>query len=86
VLDELFSSFVFNFKLLPYDMAIMAYRMATEELWDQAGYNLELWFGARDAHATAGPSRNCSHRGDALLQSVTCRYMYCSSIESRLEL
>ena len=36
-------------------MAIMAHRMATEDkLWDQAGYNLELWFASRDAHGTAG--------------------------------
>lgn len=28
-------------------MAIMSHRMATEDLWDQAGYNLELWFAAR---------------------------------------
>ena len=35
-------------------MAIMSYRMATEDLWDQSGYNLELWLASRDAHATAG--------------------------------
>ena len=36
-------------------MAIMQHRMATEpDLWDQAGYNLELWFPSRDEHATAG--------------------------------
>ena len=35
--------------------AVMAHRMATEDkLWDQAGYNLELWFASRDAHGTAG--------------------------------
>ena len=29
-------------------MAIMQHRMATEpDLWDQAGYNLELWFPSR---------------------------------------
>ena len=28
--------------------------MATEDLWDQSGYNLELWLASRDAHATAG--------------------------------
>ena len=35
-------------------MAIMSHRMATEDLWDQSGYNLELWLASRDAHATAG--------------------------------
>lgn len=35
-------------------MQIMAHRMATEELWDQAGYNLELMLPAHDAHQTAG--------------------------------
>ena len=28
--------------------------MATEDLWDQSGYNMELFFPARDAHLTAG--------------------------------
>ena len=35
-------------------MKIMAHRMATEELWDQSGYNVELWFASRDAHMTSG--------------------------------
>ena len=35
-------------------MKIMAHRMATEDLWDQSGYNLELWFASRDAHMTSG--------------------------------
>ena len=35
-------------------MSIMAHRMATEDLWDQAGYNLELWFASRDWHQTSG--------------------------------
>ena len=35
-------------------MQIMAYRMATEDLWDQAGYNLELMLPAHDEHQTAG--------------------------------
>jgi outer membrane biosynthesis protein TonB/rRNA-processing protein FCF1 len=35
-------------------MKIMAHRLATEELWDQSGYNLELWFASRDAHMTSG--------------------------------
>ena len=31
--------------------AVMAHRMATEDkLWDQAGYNLELWFASRLAN------------------------------------
>ena len=42
-------------------MAIMSYRMSTEDLWDQAGYNLELWFGARDGHATAGATVRVMH-------------------------
>eukprot|EP00740_Mantoniella_antarctica_P008825 CAMPEP_0181373772 /NCGR_PEP_ID=MMETSP1106-20121128/15591_1 /TAXON_ID=81844 /ORGANISM="Mantoniella antarctica, Strain SL-175" /LENGTH=477 /DNA_ID=CAMNT_0023491561 /DNA_START=467 /DNA_END=1897 /DNA_ORIENTATION=+ len=42
-------------------MAIMSHRMATEDLWDQAGYNLELWFGARDGHATAGATVRVMH-------------------------
>ena len=42
-------------------MAIMAHRMATEDLWDQAGYNLELWFGARDGHGTAGATVRVMH-------------------------
>ena len=35
-------------------MLIMAHRMDTEDLWDQAGYNLELWFASRDWHQTSG--------------------------------
>ena len=35
-------------------MKIMAHRMATEDLWDQSGYNLELWFASRDDHMTSG--------------------------------
>jgi rRNA-processing protein FCF1 len=35
-------------------MKIMAYRLATEELWDQSGYNLELWFASHDEHASSG--------------------------------
>lgn len=35
-------------------MKIMAHRMATEDLWDQSGYNVELWFASRDAHMTSG--------------------------------
>ena len=38
-------------------MTIMEHRMNTEpNLWDQAGYNLELWFPSRDAHLTSGAS------------------------------
>ena len=35
-------------------MKLMEHRMATEDLWDQSGYNMELFFPARDAHLTAG--------------------------------
>lgn len=35
-------------------MKIMAHRMATEDLWDQSGYNLELWFASHDDHMTSG--------------------------------
>lgn len=37
-------------------MQIMEYRMATEDLWDQSGYNLELMLNSRDAHMVAGAS------------------------------
>ena len=30
--------------------------MATEDLWDQSGYNLELMLNSRDAHMVAGAS------------------------------
>ena len=36
-------------------MTTMAHRMATEpDLWDQAGYNLELWFASRDDVRVSG--------------------------------
>jgi hypothetical protein len=36
-------------------MTTMAHRMATEpQLWDQAGYNLELWFASRDDIRVSG--------------------------------
>jgi hypothetical protein len=36
-------------------MTTMAHRMATEpQLWDQAGYNLELWFASRDDVRVSG--------------------------------
>mmetsp|Transcript_10601 Transcript_10601/g.38968 ORF Transcript_10601/g.38968 Transcript_10601/m.38968 type:complete len:490 (+) Transcript_10601:269-1738(+) len=36
-------------------MKVMEYRMDTEpDLWDQAGYNMELFFPAHDEHLTAG--------------------------------
>lgn len=37
-------------------MQIMEYRMATEDLWDQSGYNLELMLNSHDAHMLAGAS------------------------------
>lgn len=35
-------------------MKIMQYRLATETLWDQTGYNLELTLGSRDSHVVSG--------------------------------
>ncbi len=37
-------------------MLVMEHRMATEDLWDQSGYNMELFLPAHDAHLTAGAS------------------------------
>ena len=37
-------------------MTVMEHRMATEDLWDQSGYNMELFLPAHDAHLTAGAS------------------------------
>mmetsp|Transcript_33722 Transcript_33722/g.107136 ORF Transcript_33722/g.107136 Transcript_33722/m.107136 type:complete len:979 (+) Transcript_33722:200-3136(+) len=37
-------------------MEVMAHRMATEDLWDQSGYNMELFQPTRDGHFTAGCS------------------------------
>eukprot|EP00899_Mesostigma_viride_P023436 jgi/Mesvir1/4277/Mv22236-RA.2 len=37
-------------------MVIMEHRMATEDLWDQSGYNLELFLPSHDGHLTAGCS------------------------------
>lgn len=34
-------------------MAVMEHRMATEDLWDQAGYNMELFLPTHDAHVAA---------------------------------
>ena len=34
-------------------MTVMEHRMATEDLWDQAGYNMELFLPTHDAHAGA---------------------------------
>ena len=42
-------------------MKIMAHRMATEDLWDQSGYNLELWFASRDDHMTSGATVRVLH-------------------------
>lgn len=42
-------------------MKIMAHRMATEDLWDQSGYNLELWLASRDAHMTSGATVRVLH-------------------------
>jgi hypothetical protein len=35
-------------------MQIMQHRMATEDVWDQSAYNMELWQPSRDAHFTGG--------------------------------
>ena len=35
-------------------MRIMEYRLSTENLWDQTGYNLELTLPSRDDHVVAG--------------------------------
>ena len=37
-------------------MKIMQHRMATEDVWDQSAYNMELWQPSRDDHFTAGCS------------------------------
>jgi hypothetical protein len=37
-------------------MIVMEHRMATEDLWDQSGYNMELFLPAHDGHLTAGAS------------------------------
>lgn len=37
-------------------MAVMEHRMATEDLWDQSGYNMELLLPSHDAHLAARAS------------------------------
>ena len=43
-------------------MTTMAHRMATEpDLWDQSGYNLELWFASRDDVRVSGATVRVLH-------------------------
>ena len=48
--------FVPYFRTVSRISQIMEYRMATEDLWDQSGYNLELMLNSHDAHLVAGAS------------------------------
>jgi len=57
-------------------MTTMAHRMATEQnLWDQAGYNLELWFASRDDVRVSGATVRVLHPLCFVNSKVMFRYV-----------